>query len=133
MVFRSNTTHDFTDAVVVITGAAAGIGRQTAGLFARAGTTLALMDLADSVKEVASALGPRHAGWAVNVSDAASIAAAADEILTRFDHVDVLVNNAGTATSVSGRVGTRVPPQASDGGYCVTRFECPRRGHCRYC
>jgi NAD(P)-dependent dehydrogenase (short-subunit alcohol dehydrogenase family) len=95
MVFKSNTTYDFADAVVVITGAAAGIGRKAAELFAEAGATLALIDRSKSVTEVASGLGSKHAGWIVDVSDAESVTAAANEILTRLGHVDVLVNNAG--------------------------------------
>jgi NAD(P)-dependent dehydrogenase (short-subunit alcohol dehydrogenase family) len=95
MVSKSHTTYDFTDAVVVVTGAAAGIGRKTAEFFAEAGATLALIDRSRSVIEVASGLGSNHAGWIVDVSDAESVTAAANEILTRFGHVDVLVNNAG--------------------------------------
>lgn len=95
MAFKANTTYDFTDAVVVVTGAAAGIGRKTAELFAEAGATLALIDRSQSVTEVASSLGSKHGGWIVDVTDAESITAAAGEILTRFGHVDMLVNNAG--------------------------------------
>jgi NAD(P)-dependent dehydrogenase (short-subunit alcohol dehydrogenase family) len=95
MVSKSHTTYDFTDAVVVVTGAAAGIGRKAAELFAESGATLALIDRSQSVTEVAAGLGSKHAGWIVDVSDAESVAAAAAEILTRFGHVDVLVNNAG--------------------------------------
>jgi NAD(P)-dependent dehydrogenase (short-subunit alcohol dehydrogenase family) len=95
MVFKSNTTHDFTDAVVVITGAAAGIGRETAERFAAAGATLALMDRSQSITEIASGLGSKHGGWVVDVSDPESVASAANEILARFGRVDVLVNNAG--------------------------------------
>jgi NAD(P)-dependent dehydrogenase (short-subunit alcohol dehydrogenase family) len=95
MVFKSNTRYDFTDAVVAITGAAAGIGRETAERFAQAGATLALIDRSQSVTDVASGLGSKHAGWVVDVSDAESVAAAASDILARLGHVDVLVNNAG--------------------------------------
>lgn len=95
MVSKSHTTYDFADAVVVVTGAAAGIGRKAAELFAEAGATLALIDCSQSVIEVASGLGSKHAGWIVDVSDAESVTTAANEILTRFGHVDVLVNNAG--------------------------------------
>jgi NAD(P)-dependent dehydrogenase (short-subunit alcohol dehydrogenase family) len=95
MVSKSNTSYDFTDAVVVITGAAAGIGRMAAELFADAGATLALMDRAESVKEVAAGLGSKHTGWIVDVTDAESVTAAANEILALCGRVDVLVNNAG--------------------------------------
>lgn len=95
MVSKSNTSYDFTGTVVVITGAAAGIGRMTAELFANAGATLALMDRAESVKEVAAGLGSKHTGWIVDVADVESVTAAANEILALCGRVDVLVNNAG--------------------------------------
>ncbi|WP_144153137.1 GolD/DthD family dehydrogenase [Paraburkholderia sp. BCC1885] len=95
MASKSSTSYDFTDAVVVITGAAAGIGHKTAELFAKAGATLALMDRSGSVTEVASSFGARHGGWVADVSNAQSVTTAANEILARFGHVDVLVNNAG--------------------------------------
>ncbi|MGA7782117.1 MAG: D-threitol dehydrogenase [Paraburkholderia sp.] len=92
---QSNTAYDFAGTVVAITGAASGIGHKTAELFARSGATVALMDLLPSVAEVASALGPTHQGWTVDVSDAASVARVANEINAQFGRVDVLVNNAG--------------------------------------
>ena len=95
MTSHLNISYRFNGTVVAITGAAAGIGRTTAELFARAGATVALLDLSPSVQEVASALGPAHHGWTVDVSDADAIAGVAQEIITRFGRVDVLVNNAG--------------------------------------
>lgn len=95
MVTHSNTAYDFSDTVVVITGAAAGIGHKTAEMFAEAGATLALMDLSPSVATVASSFGPKHHGWAVDITDAARVASVAKEITERFGRVDVLVNNAG--------------------------------------
>ncbi|MFK4444189.1 NAD(P)-dependent dehydrogenase (short-subunit alcohol dehydrogenase family) [Caballeronia udeis] len=95
MVSKSNTSYDFTDAVVVITGAAAGIGRMAAELFADAGATLALLDRAESVKEVAASLGSKHSGWIVDVTDGESVTETANGILALCGHVDVLVNNAG--------------------------------------
>jgi NAD(P)-dependent dehydrogenase (short-subunit alcohol dehydrogenase family) len=95
MSFEPNASYDFSHAVVVITGAAAGIGRQVAEQFAAAGATLALLDRSASIAEVASGLGARHGGWVADVGDAESVAATASEILSRFGRADILVNNAG--------------------------------------
>lgn len=95
MTTYSNTAYRFDDTVVAITGAAAGIGRTTAELFAQAGAHVALMDISPTISEIASALGSMHQGWTVDVSDADSVARVAKEINERFGRVDVLVNNAG--------------------------------------
>ena len=95
MSFQPNASFDFSNAVVVITGAAAGIGRQAAEQFAAAGATLVLLDRSESIADVASSLGAPHTGWVADISDAESVTAAANEILSLFGHVDILVNNAG--------------------------------------
>jgi NAD(P)-dependent dehydrogenase (short-subunit alcohol dehydrogenase family) len=95
MACKSSASYDFADAVVVVTGAAAGIGRKVAELFAEAGATLALVDRSEEVMDVASDLGSRHRGWVVDVSHPESVARSSSEIVTLFDHVDILVNNAG--------------------------------------
>ena len=95
MSFKPNASYDFSDAVVVVTGAAAGIGRQVAEQFAAAGARLALIDRAESIVNVASNLGAAHRGWVADISDPGSVSKAAGEILSQFAHVDVLVNNAG--------------------------------------
>jgi NAD(P)-dependent dehydrogenase (short-subunit alcohol dehydrogenase family) len=73
MSFQPNASYDFSSAVVVITGAAAGIGRQAAEQFAAAGATLALLDRSESIADVASSLGAAHRGWVADISDAASV------------------------------------------------------------
>ena len=83
--------------VAVITGAAQGIGRRTAELFAERGYRLALIDLrqpVDTVKTIESAGGEAF-GYAGNIADEPVVADFAGEVLTRFGRADVLVNNAG--------------------------------------
>jgi NAD(P)-dependent dehydrogenase (short-subunit alcohol dehydrogenase family) len=94
MSFKPNASYDFSDAVVVITGAAAGIGRQVAEQFAAAGATLALIDRSESIVDIASNLGEVHRGWIADISDPESVAATANKILSQFNRVDILVNNA---------------------------------------
>jgi len=95
MSFKPNASYDFSDAVVVITGAAAGIGQQVAEQFAAAGATLALIDRSESIVDIASNLGAVHRGWIADISDPESVATTANKILSQFGHVDILVNNAG--------------------------------------
>lgn len=85
----------------VITGAGSGIGRGMARAFAAEGMQLAVCDiradaLADTVAEIAASGG--HAlPVTVDVSDSASVAAAAARIAAELGDIHVLCNNAGIA------------------------------------
>ena len=84
---------------VLVTGAASGMGRATAEVFAAEGANVALTDLsAEAVEAIAAELrgkGLSAAGWALDVSDHAAIRRVVDEVATRFGGLDALVNNAG--------------------------------------
>ncbi|PYN80992.1 MAG: short-chain dehydrogenase [Candidatus Rokuibacteriota bacterium] len=97
--------------VAIITGAAAGIGRATALLFARAGARLTLADArADELARTAAEVR-RAGGEAVTVTadlarpeDCAAVVAAA---VSDAGRIDVLFNNAGVGTmTVGGTVET---------------------------
>ena len=84
------------DRVVLVTGAARGIGAGIARAAAGAGAAVALGDVAEaSVRETAAAIGPRALGLRMDVADARSVRAAVDEAEARLGPIDVLVNNAG--------------------------------------
>jgi 3-oxoacyl-[acyl-carrier protein] reductase len=85
--------------VVIVTGAAAGIGRATAIRFAREGAKVAAWDIGEPAAEalVAEIAGASGEGWfqKVDVASAASVAAAATLLAARWGRIDVVVNNAG--------------------------------------
>lgn len=85
--------------VVMITGGARGIGRTIAERFLDEGASLALCDInLEGVKSTASEIdssGSSVRGYAMNVADEDSVAAAVDAITADFRKIDVLVNNAG--------------------------------------
>jgi NAD(P)-dependent dehydrogenase (short-subunit alcohol dehydrogenase family) len=84
----------FENHVVVVTGAASGIGLGTAKKFAGAGATVAMVDRdAEAGRREAAVVGGVF--YVADVGDEASVAAAAATIIARFGRVDHLVNNAG--------------------------------------
>ncbi|MGF6767596.1 NAD(P)-dependent dehydrogenase (short-subunit alcohol dehydrogenase family) [Paraburkholderia sp. GAS199] len=95
MTIRHNAQYDFHDTIVVVTGAATGIGRAVAEAFAAAGATLALLDRSPSVTDFAAGLGVAHRAWVVDISDAEAVEESAAAVLATLGRADVLVNNAG--------------------------------------
>ena len=89
------------DKVCLITGAGSGIGRATAIRFAAEGAVVAVADIdADAAAETARQLedeGGRARSYLVDVTDPASSAALAADIVADFGRIDVLFNNAGIA------------------------------------
>ncbi len=85
--------------VALITGAASGMGRATAHLFADEGAHVAVTDLEQSgvdavVAEIVDA-GGSAVGWTLDVADAARNAQVVGEVADRFGGLDIVVNNAG--------------------------------------
>ena len=90
--------------VVLVTGAASGIGRATAKAFAAEGATLALVDRdaggLRTVREEIVAAGGRATTHVIDVSKSAEVDDAHDEIAVEHRHIDVAFNNAGVIEPV---------------------------------
>jgi 3-oxoacyl-[acyl-carrier protein] reductase len=85
----------------LVTGAASGMGRATAQLFADEGARVAVADrdgagVARVVEEIARA-GGQAVAFPVDVGDPAAVAALASAVRDRLGPIDILVNNAGIA------------------------------------
>ena len=86
----------FAGKVVVITGAASGIGEGAARRFAAEGAKLVLGDKdAAGLKHLAADLGGEVAVHATDVASLAECEALVDAAIQRFGAIDVLVNDAG--------------------------------------
>lgn len=88
-----------TQPAIFITGAAAGIGRATASLFAARGWFVGLYDIDEAaVRALASELGGKTCAGRVDVSDTATLELALAQFFTASGgRLDVLFNNAGIA------------------------------------
>ena len=83
---------------IFITGAASGIGRETALLFAEKGWFVGLFDVnKPALEELWNRIGHENACWlSMDVTRPESVRAAADHLARRTGgHLDVLFNNAG--------------------------------------
>jgi NAD(P)-dependent dehydrogenase (short-subunit alcohol dehydrogenase family) len=80
--------------VAVVTGGASGIGRAMAARFAADGMQVVIADVQpDALAATADELGVH--GVQVDVADADSVQALADQVIARFGAVNLLCNNAG--------------------------------------
>lgn len=88
----------FDDKVVVITGAARGIGYATAQRFLTEGASVVLGDIdADALAATLAELGPKAAGRTTDVSRKDDLDALVAHAVATFGRIDVMVNNAGIA------------------------------------
>ena len=91
--------------VVLITGAARGIGRACAIAFAQAGADLVLNDLDEATlaetRTAVRELGRRAVVAPADVSDAGAVQRMVDRAVSEFGRIDVLVNNAGVLRPVA--------------------------------
>lgn len=85
--------------VAIVTGAASGMGRATALLFAAEGAAVAVVDRDLAAAEaVAAECGVGARAYALDVADGDAIARVAAQIAADFGRIDILVNNAGLSS-----------------------------------
>ena len=86
--------------VALVTGAASGIGRASAVLFASEGAKIVAVDRAQEVRETAATIagaGGKAVALAADVSSESDISAAVDRAVKEFGTLDVLYANAGVS------------------------------------
>ena len=123
----AGVTYDFSGAVVLVTGAARGMGRDIARRFAGFGAAVVASDvnahvddlgyetahspeLEDTVAQIRDA-GAEALALSADVRDEEQVAALVEQTVERFGRLDVLVNNAGVFT---GAPVTELTEQAWD-------------------
>ncbi|MGH1577856.1 SDR family oxidoreductase [Planktotalea sp.] len=78
----------------IVTGAGSGFGAGISRKFAAEGARVLVADInADAAREIADEIS--GVACAVDVSDSASVQAMANQAISEFGHVDIVVNNAG--------------------------------------
>jgi 3-hydroxybutyrate dehydrogenase len=85
--------------VALITGAASGIGKAIAELYAKQGAKVAICDInqqaADAAAAEINAAGGQAIGIAMDVTDEAAVDAGTDKVVAAFGALDILISNAG--------------------------------------
>jgi 3-oxoacyl-[acyl-carrier protein] reductase len=89
--------------VALVTGAASGMGRSTAHLFADEGAKVAVLDrngegVATVIREISEAGGIAQ-GWTLDLTQGEKIVPTITEIAEHFGGLDILINNAGIDAS----------------------------------
>lgn len=108
--------YDLNGKVALVTGAARGIGFETARQMHLRGASVAVLDLdADEAREAAERIGPRAIGLGGDVTDQSALMNAVAEIVEELGGLDVAVANAGiaqkqfaTVRAISGEEWERV-------------------------
>src|SRR3974390_228785 len=85
--------------VAIVTGAASGIGKEIARVFAREGAVVAIADVngeaANAAAREIDSAGKRAIGIAMDVTDEKEVDLGTAKIIEKFGALDILVSNAG--------------------------------------
>ncbi len=103
---RHPMTPSLSGKVVLVTGAARGIGAETARLLAARGARVSLVGLEpERLEALARELGPGHAAFACDVTDQAALERATAGTVAALGGIDAVVANAGIASNATVAVG----------------------------
>ena len=101
----SQLSRSIAGSVAIVTGAASGMGRATAHLFADEGARLALFDIdgegLDNVASEIRSVGGEVLPIIVNLSSRQAVEDAVMQVAVHFGGIDILVNNAGLVIPTS--------------------------------
>jgi 3-oxoacyl-[acyl-carrier protein] reductase len=90
---------------VLVTGAASGMGRATARVFAAEGANVAVTDFAAEGAETVAAeimgRGEFAKAWKLDVADRDNIATVVNDVARHFGGLDIVINNAGISVRVA--------------------------------
>jgi NADP-dependent 3-hydroxy acid dehydrogenase YdfG len=94
-----DNNYDLTDRIAVVTGAASGMGAETAALLAAGGARVALLsrrrDRIESLAAKITAAGGTALPVATDITDIAAVSAAVDQVTAAYGVADLVVNAAG--------------------------------------
>ncbi|WP_025550908.1 SDR family NAD(P)-dependent oxidoreductase [Sphingobium fuliginis] len=111
----TSNVNDFTNRVVLITGAGQGIGRGFAKGFARAGARVAIVELNEAkARAVAAEIEAEHGEGVViaisaDVADPSAVEAAVADTVAAFGRVDIAINNAAIFSTLKMRPFEEIP------------------------
>lgn len=95
--------------VVLVTGAASGIGAATAQLFAERGCHVVIADLQEEAgKTIAGVIGERALFVRTDVGEESDVEAAVDFAVDSFGTLDIMINNAGIVGAVGSIAETSI-------------------------
>jgi 3-oxoacyl-[acyl-carrier protein] reductase len=105
MTRLSKLSRSIAGKIAIVTGAASGMGRATAQLFADEGAKVAAIDLNEKdlktvVGEIEAAGGATR-GWRLDLANRAEIDRVIGEIAAHFGGIDILINNAGISIPIA--------------------------------